>query len=183
MALSGKSRRARRKELERKLKKRAEELQEVDKRQDRTAVAIRYDIDKDAAPVVLAAGKGPVAEEILRIAEENKIPLFEDRKLAQLLSRIEIDTEVPPELTAKYVETGPLGHGALYMPAAASMAYGVGANDLVKYSAAMSYLYCAATKTLSQVEIFAPKDTGDAALNAVLGKLSCVKKEVPKNKK
>jgi flagellar biosynthesis protein len=98
MALPGKSRRARRKELERKLKKRAEELQQVDKRQDRTAVAIRYDIDKDAAPVVLAAGKGPVAEEILRIAEENKIPLFEDRKLAQLLSRIEIDTEVPPEL-------------------------------------------------------------------------------------
>ena len=98
MTLSNKNRRARRKELERKLKKRAQELQDVDKRSDRTAVAIRYDIDKDAAPVVLAAGKGPVAEEILRIAEENKIPLFEDRKLAQLLSKIEIDTEVPAEL-------------------------------------------------------------------------------------
>ncbi len=99
MAMSNKnSRRARRKELERKLKKRAEQLQQVEKRSDRTAVAIRYDIDKDAAPVVLAAGKGPVAEEILRIAEDNKIPLFEDRKLAQLLSKIEIDTEVPAEL-------------------------------------------------------------------------------------
>ena len=93
-----KSRRNRRKELEKKLKKRAAELEEVRRKEDRTAVALSYDIDKDAAPVVLAAGKGPLAEEILRIAEENKIPLFEDRKLANLLSRIEIETEVPPEL-------------------------------------------------------------------------------------
>lgn len=98
MTQTGKNRRNRRKELERKLKKNITQLENVEKRQDRTAVAIRYDIDKDAAPVVLAAGKGPVAEEILRVAEENQIPLFEDRKLAQLLSRIEIDTEVPAEL-------------------------------------------------------------------------------------
>lgn len=93
-----KNRRKRRKELERKLKKRAAELEMVKKKEDRTAVALSYDIEKDAAPVVLAAGKGPLAEEILRIAEDNKIPLFEDRKLANLLSKIEIETEVPPEL-------------------------------------------------------------------------------------
>ncbi|MBU0579689.1 MAG: EscU/YscU/HrcU family type III secretion system export apparatus switch protein [Candidatus Margulisbacteria bacterium] len=98
MTASNKSRRSRRKELERKLKKRAEELETVRKREERTAVALSYDIDKDAAPVVLAAGRGALAEEILRIAEENKIPLFEDRKLANLLSRIEIETEVPAEL-------------------------------------------------------------------------------------
>ena len=98
MAISGKNKRQRRKELERKLKRRASELQQVTKPSDRSAVAIKYDIDKDAAPVVMAAGKGPLAEEIIRIAEENRIPLFEDRKLAQLLSKIEIDTEVPPEL-------------------------------------------------------------------------------------
>jgi len=93
-----KKHRVKRKDLEKKLKHRAAELEEVKKREDRTAVALTYDIEKDAAPVVLAAGKGPLAEEILRIAEENQIPLFEDRKLATLLSRIEIETEVPPEL-------------------------------------------------------------------------------------
>ena len=66
--------------------------------QRRAAVAVRYDIEKDKAPFVVAAGHGTVAEEILRVAEENKIPLYEDRKLVDLLSKIELDTEVPPEL-------------------------------------------------------------------------------------
>lgn len=91
-------------------------------------------------------------------------------------------TEVPPELTARYVAAGPLGYEALYMPATENLVYGAGAYDLVKYSAAMSYRYCVGTETLVQVEVFAPKDTGDEALNAVLKKLSCAKKEVPGHK-
>lgn len=64
----------------------------------RTAVALRYDIDRDRAPLVLASGRGPVADEILRIAEDNRIPLYEDPELAKLLSKLELDTEIPPEL-------------------------------------------------------------------------------------
>lgn len=64
----------------------------------RTAVAVRYDVDKDKAPLVLAAGRGPVAEEILRVAEDNKIPLYEDPELAKLLAKLELDTEIPAEL-------------------------------------------------------------------------------------
>ncbi len=64
----------------------------------RTAVALRYDIDRDKAPLVLASGRGPIADEIIRIAEENKIPLYEDRDLAQLLAKLELDTEIPAEL-------------------------------------------------------------------------------------
>lgn len=66
--------------------------------EQRTAVALRYDIDRDKAPLVLASGRGPVADEILRIAEENKIPLYEDPELVKLLSKLEIDVEIPPEL-------------------------------------------------------------------------------------
>ncbi len=66
--------------------------------QKRTAIALRYDVDKDAAPLVLASGRGVVAEEILRIAEENKIPLYENSKLAELLSKLQLDTQIPPEL-------------------------------------------------------------------------------------
>jgi len=64
----------------------------------KTAVALRYDVDKDKAPLVLASGRGPIAEEILRLAEENKIPLYEDPELAKLLSKLELDSEIPPEL-------------------------------------------------------------------------------------
>ncbi|MBU0630198.1 MAG: EscU/YscU/HrcU family type III secretion system export apparatus switch protein [Candidatus Margulisbacteria bacterium] len=64
----------------------------------KTVVAVRYDIDRDKAPMVLATGKGMMADEILRIAEENKIPLYEDPELAKLLAKLEIDSEIPPEL-------------------------------------------------------------------------------------
>jgi flagellar biosynthesis protein len=68
------------------------------KEDKRAAVALRYDVDKDKAPMILASGRGPVADEIVRIAEENKIPMYEDRELASLLSKLELDTAIPPEL-------------------------------------------------------------------------------------
>lgn len=64
----------------------------------KTAVALRYDIDRDKAPLIIASGRGPVADEILRIAEENKIPLYEDPELSKLLTKLELDTEIPAEL-------------------------------------------------------------------------------------
>jgi flagellar biosynthesis protein len=64
----------------------------------KAAVALRYDIDRDKAPLVIASGRGPVADEILRIAEDNKIPLYEDPELAKLLSKLELDAEIPGEL-------------------------------------------------------------------------------------
>lgn len=64
----------------------------------KAAIALRYDVDRDKAPLIIASGRGPVADEILRIAEENKIPLYEDPELAKLLSKLELDVEIPPEL-------------------------------------------------------------------------------------
>lgn len=64
----------------------------------KAAIAIRYDMDRDKAPLIIATGRGPVADEILRIADDNKIPLYEDPELAKLLSKLELDIEVPPEL-------------------------------------------------------------------------------------
>lgn len=64
----------------------------------RAAVALRYDVDRDRAPLVLASGRGPIADEIVRIADENKIPLYEDRELVALLAKLELDTEIPAEL-------------------------------------------------------------------------------------
>lgn len=72
--------------------------EEALKEDKRSAIALRYDVDSDRAPMILASGRGPVADEILRIADENKIPLYEDRELASLLTKLELDTEIPPEL-------------------------------------------------------------------------------------
>jgi flagellar biosynthesis protein len=64
----------------------------------KTAIALRYDIDRDRAPLVIASGRGPIADEILRIADDNRIPLYEDPELAKLLAKLELDVEIPPEL-------------------------------------------------------------------------------------
>jgi len=74
----------------------AEEEKKAEER--KTAIALRYDVDKDRAPLVLATGRGLMADEILRIAEDNKIPLYEDPELAKLLAKLEMDTEIPAEL-------------------------------------------------------------------------------------
>jgi flagellar biosynthesis protein len=87
---------------EEKIKGPGEELADIKDKttatERKTAIALRYDIDRDKAPLVIASGRGPVADEILRIAEENKIPLYEDPELSKLLTKLELDTEIPPEL-------------------------------------------------------------------------------------
>lgn len=74
------------------------QAEEAVKPERKAAVALRYNVEKDKAPLILASGRGPIAEEILRIADDNKIPLYEDPELAKLLSKLELDAEIPPEL-------------------------------------------------------------------------------------
>ncbi|MFH0887286.1 MAG: EscU/YscU/HrcU family type III secretion system export apparatus switch protein [bacterium] len=64
----------------------------------KSAIAVRYDVDQDRAPHIIATGKGSIAEEIVRVAEENGIPLYEDKPLAEMLTKLELDTEIPPDL-------------------------------------------------------------------------------------
>jgi len=64
----------------------------------KTAVALGYDPNEDGAPVVIASGKGALAEKIIEQAQENKIPVHEDSKLADTLSKLEIGEMIPPEL-------------------------------------------------------------------------------------
>ena len=62
------------------------------------AIAIKYDVSKDRAPKIIATGKGIIAEKILALAEENNIPFFEDPALSELLAKLDIESEVPPDL-------------------------------------------------------------------------------------
>ena len=62
------------------------------------AVALGYDIDKDNAPRVVAKGKGESAENIIKIAQLHNLPIKQDEDLVELLSKVELDREVPKKL-------------------------------------------------------------------------------------
>ena len=63
------------------------------------AVALRYDpTEGNPAPRVVATGQGYMAEEILRVARENGIPLRQDPALATALETLDVGAQIPPEL-------------------------------------------------------------------------------------
>jgi flagellar biosynthesis protein len=62
------------------------------------AVALKYEPGERTAPVMVAKGKGQMAELILERAKENGIPVQEDSSLVEVLSKLDIDQEIPPEL-------------------------------------------------------------------------------------
>ncbi|MDA8168225.1 MAG: EscU/YscU/HrcU family type III secretion system export apparatus switch protein [Nitrospiraceae bacterium] len=62
------------------------------------AAALRYKAGKDMAPVVVAKGRGLVAEKIIQTAREHGISLKEDPGLVEVLSTLELYQEIPPEL-------------------------------------------------------------------------------------
>ena len=62
------------------------------------AAAISYDLNTDAAPKVIAKGKGFVAERIIEMARECGVPLHEDPTLVELLVKLDLGDAVPYEL-------------------------------------------------------------------------------------
>ncbi len=62
------------------------------------AVALRYRLEEDMAPVVIAAGYGIIADKIIDIAEERGIPVFKDDSAASMLCMLEVGRNIPPEL-------------------------------------------------------------------------------------
>ncbi|MEJ5172803.1 MAG: EscU/YscU/HrcU family type III secretion system export apparatus switch protein [Hydrogenothermaceae bacterium] len=66
--------------------------------ESKKAVALKYERVKDSAPKVVAKGKGKIAEKIIEVAKENGVYIKEDPDLVEILSTIEIDEEIPPQL-------------------------------------------------------------------------------------
>lgn len=61
------------------------------------AVALSYEAG-DEAPKILASGTGIIAEKIIEKAKEADVEIYEDSKLADTLSRLDIGEYIPPEL-------------------------------------------------------------------------------------
>jgi len=62
------------------------------------AVALKYSPEEGQAPVITAKGKGFVAEAIIAKAREHDVPIQEDHSLVEVLSKLDIDQEIPQEL-------------------------------------------------------------------------------------
>ena len=63
---------------------------------NKEAVALHY--DGTTAPKVTARGKGHLANEILKIAEEHDIPIQEQPDLVHFLSKVDLGDNIPEAL-------------------------------------------------------------------------------------
>lgn len=60
------------------------------------AVALRYDAEKETSPKIVGKGAGHLAEKLLELAREHNIPIHEDSDLVNILSKLELNDEIPP---------------------------------------------------------------------------------------
>ncbi len=67
------------------------------KSQRLTAVALEDRTKERDVPKVIAAGRGKIAEQILKLAQDNGVRIREDSTLAEMLATIEIDSPIPSE--------------------------------------------------------------------------------------
>ena len=67
-------------------------MSQYDDIMNKKAVALRYDENRDVAPVIVASGLGYMAEKIVEMANENGVPVYEDNSLATVLTQLDLGT-------------------------------------------------------------------------------------------
>jgi flagellar biosynthesis protein len=68
------------------------------------AVALGYDPERDAAPRVIAKGRGAIAAQIVALAREHGVATRRDQDLAALLGALQIDCPIPVAAFAAVAE-------------------------------------------------------------------------------
>ena len=84
--------------------KRPRNLKSIPKTEDAIAVALHQVSEVDRAPKVVASGRGIIAEQILEVAFSMGIKVREDADLAQVLSAVNEESEIPVEAFAAVAE-------------------------------------------------------------------------------
>lgn len=69
----------------------------TDRGERQLAVALKY-AEGDGAPHVVAKGRGLIAEEIIARAREHGVFVHESPELVALLTQVDIDSQIPPQL-------------------------------------------------------------------------------------
>lgn len=67
-------------------------------KRQKKAVALQYKADMDTAPRVRARGEGRVAEKIIEIARQHGIYIHNDPNLIEVLARLDLNEQIPPDL-------------------------------------------------------------------------------------
>ncbi|MEM5536656.1 EscU/YscU/HrcU family type III secretion system export apparatus switch protein [Neptuniibacter pectenicola] len=62
------------------------------------AIALKYDQGAGKAPLIVAKGMGEIAEQIIKLADENDIHIHESPELVEVLIRLELGDEIPESL-------------------------------------------------------------------------------------
>jgi len=73
-------------------------MDKAEKQKPVQAVALRYDKEVGAAPKVTASGQGEIAKRIIDAANEAGVDIVQDPDLIEVLGRVPIGEEIPPEL-------------------------------------------------------------------------------------
>ena len=71
---------------------------------DQVAVALTKEAETEGLPRIVASGRGAVARQILEIAFANGVKVREDADLVEILSAIDIDSDIPLEAFAAVAE-------------------------------------------------------------------------------
>lgn len=79
-------------------------MSEFDELMRQKAVALKYNPEKNGAPVIVASGMGYLAEKITETALEAGVPVYEDDSLATLLTQLKLGAEIPTELYQAIVD-------------------------------------------------------------------------------
>ena len=79
-------------------------MSQSDSIRKKKAAALKYDPDKNGAPVIVASGMGYTAEKITETAMKAGVPVYEDDSLASLLTQLKLGAEIPQELFSAVVE-------------------------------------------------------------------------------
>ncbi|MFW6022544.1 MAG: EscU/YscU/HrcU family type III secretion system export apparatus switch protein [Bacillota bacterium] len=74
-------------------------MQEKDENKEKLkAAALKYDINTDDAPRIIASGQGTIAEKIIEAARENDILIEKNQDIVDILIQLNIGEEIPAEL-------------------------------------------------------------------------------------
>jgi flagellar biosynthesis protein len=79
-------------------------MTERDLQAQRLAVALAYRKEQDAAPRVVAKGRGLLADAIIERARDTGVYVHESRELVALLMQVDLDQRIPPQLYVAVAE-------------------------------------------------------------------------------
>ena len=79
-------------------------MADFSKLMEKKAAALKYDSEKNGAPMIVAAGMGYMAEKITETAMKAGVPIYEDDSIASWLTQMKLGEEIPEELFQAIVE-------------------------------------------------------------------------------